>query len=256
MLVSNSPRLDEPDFTVPADRLAGQDGEFATAVAALADDYGAADPLPDLLEPSAATESAVSSPIDEPLVAVAHRRVRVLSNYWHAGWSAAIPETYLRSDAMRRLTVAADKLPEGWGLAVFDAWRPLELQQQLFDAAYADPSTEPDFMAPVSHDPSTPPPHYSGGAVDLTLTYLGQPLALGSGFDDPTDAAFTSSLEGVDTTESTLRRVLYRLMADVGFVVFAFEWWHFEYGTRRWAAITGQEPFYGAANPNEQISRS
>ncbi len=40
---------------------------------------------------------------------------------------------------------------------------------------------------------------------------------------------------------------LDRLAAE-GFVVFDGEWWHFEHGTRRWAAITGHPPRYGPAS--------
>ena len=200
--------------------------------------------LPALVEP---TVGRVLAPVDEPLVSVAHRRIRVLSNYWHAGWEEAIPGTYLRQSAMMRLAGVAQRLPEPWGLAVFDAWRPIELQQQLFDAAYQDPETEPGFMAPVSHDPRTPPPHYTGGAVDLTLTYKSTPLALGTGFDDTTSVAHTESLEGEASPARTLRRVLYQIMTEAQFVVYAYEWWHFEYGTLRWAAITGNDPLYGPA---------
>jgi hypothetical protein len=58
--------------------------------------------------------------------------------------------------------LAAESLPRGFGLAVFDAWRPLA----LFTAE------------------GDPPPHLTGGAVDLTLSWQGTPLALGTGFDD------------------------------------------------------------------------
>ena len=44
-----------------------------------------------------------------------------------------------------------------------------------------------------------------------------------------------------------LRRVLYRTMAAQGFVVLAREWWHFEYGTRLWAAVTRRPALYPAA---------
>ncbi len=242
------PRFDEPNYTSDADEVFSRSAFNASALVGLSECFGGADPLPELTEPSAGDIPLVTGPVDETLVPVAHRRVRVLSNYWHAGWKAAIPETYLRAEAARRLGLVADALPDPWGLAVFDAWRPLELQQQLFDAAYEDPSTEPDFMAPVSHDPASPPPHFSGGAVDVTLTFDGEPLALGSLFDDPTARAFTASVEDTPSAARTLRRVLYRSMRAQGFVVFAFEWWHFEWGTRRWAAITGEPPIYGAAS--------
>lgn len=234
------PRFDEPCFTVDAEKYFMEHPPALRALERLDRDH----PLPSLGEPDA---PRVLAAIDEPLVSVAHRRIRTLSNYWHAGWQEAIPGTYVRHSVMMRLGGVASRLPEPWGLAVFDAWRPIELQQQLFDAAYEDPETEPGFMAPVSHDQRTPPPHYTGGAVDLTLTYKGTPLGLGTGFDDTTSAAHTESLEAEPTVARTLRRVLYEIMSEAQFVVYAYEWWHFEYGTSRWAAITGNDPLYGPA---------
>ena len=37
-----------------------------------------------------------------------------------------------------------------------------------------------------------------------------------------------------------------RVQVAQGFVIFDREWWHFEYGTRRWPAITGQPAHYGS----------
>ncbi len=229
------PRFDRPNFTTWPDHL-------DIAVTRLAPQPA----LPKLVE---AEGDPVASLVDEPLVPIRHRRIRTLANYWHGGWAHAIAETYVRAEVSRRLSAIADGMAPRWGLAIFDAWRPLALQQVLFDAAYADPVTEPGFMAPVSHDPSTPPPHLTGGAVDLTLTFDGKPLALGTGFDDTTSAAHTASFEGTEGVPRELRRHLYHLMHAQGFVVYQFEWWHFEYGTRRWAAITGQAPIYRAASP-------
>ena len=104
-------------------------------------------------------------------------------------------------------------------------------------------------MAEPIADPRTPPPHLTGGTVDLTLTLDGTPLALGTGFDDFTPEAYTESLEQTPGASRELRRLLYRAMRDAGFVVLHCEWWHFEYGTRRWAAITGNHPLYGPAAP-------
>ena len=202
--------------------------------------------LPALLDPD---YPPVVSPRDEPLVPLAHRRIRVLSNYWHAGWDTALPATWLRSEALDRLGHVADHLPERLGLAVFDAWRPLELQAELYDAAYHEPGLPAGFVAEPIADPATPPPHLTGGTVDLTLTLDGTALALGTGFDDFTSAANTASLEHVPGASRELRRLLFHAMRAAGFVVLHCEWWHFEFGTRRWAALTGKAPLYGPALP-------
>jgi len=198
--------------------------------------------LPALQDP---VPASVTHPDADPLVPVHHRRVRVLSNYWHAGWDHALPTTWLRAEAMERLGRAADSLPSRLGLAVFDAWRPLGLQAELYAAAYDEPGLPAGYVAEPIADPATPPPHLTGGTVDLTLTLDGTPLALGTGFDDFSVRATTASLEMEAGPARDLRRLLYRAMRDCGFVVLHCEWWHFEYGTRRWGAILGHAPRYG-----------
>ncbi len=226
------PRIGEPTYTVPAREL------FANRTPEIAEG-GSLPPLLDL-EPEAAID-----PSDEVLVRVEHPRIRVLSNYWHAGWSTAIPATWLRRSTFERLVAVVESLPPTWGFAVFDAWRPIELQRELFDAA----RDYPGLMALPSSDPATPPPHLTGGAVDLTLTLNGIPIAPGSGFDDITERAHTTYLEDEPGPDRHLRRALFHSMAAHGFVVYPEEWWHFEYGTRRWAAVTGTTPRFGPAAP-------
>ena len=230
------PRFDEPTYTVDAvDLFEG------------APPIGELGPLPDLEEPD---EGEVTEDSTEPLVRVEHPRIRVLANYWHAGWTTAVPGTWLRAGAADRLGAVADALPDRWGLAVFDAWRPLELQVQLYEAAVADPEVEPGFMAPPSSDARTPPPHLTGGAVDLTLTFDGTPIAAGTGFDDTTSRAFVAACEDEPGPARHIRRALFHRMAAEGFVVYRGEWWHFEWGTRRWAGVRGETPIYGPTAPN------
>jgi len=230
------PRFDEPNYTIWAATL------FADAAPSIPD--GGA--LPTLRDPDA---PPVLDPRPEPLVRVEHRRIRLLSSYWHAGWTTAIASTWLRAEAFERLSAVADSLPDRWGLAIFDAWRPLALQRELYDAAAVDPDLEPGFMALPSDDFATPPPHVSGGAVDLTLTLDGTPIAPGTGFDDTTERAGAAHLEAAPGPDRHIRRALFHAMVSQGFVIYEGEWWHFEYGTRRWAAITGNMPLYGPTSP-------
>jgi D-alanyl-D-alanine dipeptidase len=204
-------------------------------------------PIPDLVEPDSAPE--VTDPVLEDLVRISHPRIAVLENYRRAGWVHARADAWLRPSALARLVATADQLPDRWGLCVFDAWRPLRLQEELYDAAYGNPGLPPGFVSEPDPDPATPPPHLTGGTVDCSLTLDGIPLGLGAGFDDFTDRARADSLESEPGVNRELRRWLYWLMREVGFVVLDCEWWHFEYGTRRWAAITGEMPLFGPAGP-------
>ena len=223
-----------PCYTVPAEGVIGAE-EFTSLSA-----------LPSLIDP---TPLPVLAPDPEPLVPLAHRRIRVLSNYWHGGWDAALPTTWLRAEAADRLGHVVDRLPARLGLAVFDAWRPLALQAELYHAAYDEPGLPEGYVAYPNPDPTTPPPHVTGGTVDLTLTLDDVPLALGTGFDDFTALATTDALESAPGVARDLRRLLYRSMHSGGFVVLHCEWWHFEFGTRRWAAINETAPRYGPTEP-------
>lgn len=191
----------------------------------------------------------VVDPSDEPLVAVRHPRISSVEAYRAAGWSTAVGGTWVRSSVLGRLEAVVEELPVPWGLHIFDAWRPLQLQAELYAAAYGDPGLPEGYISEPLPDPATPPPHLTGGTVDVTLTFDGRPLGLGTGFDDFTPAAATAHFEMTPGPVRDLRRALYWIMRESGFAVLHCEWWHFEFGTRRWAGLTGGQPMYGPAAP-------
>jgi zinc D-Ala-D-Ala dipeptidase len=182
---------------------------------------------------------------DEVLVDLTNSPLRVLHSYARAGWRCAVDRQLLRTDLVDRLIRAHAALPDGFGLAVFDAWRPLTLQRELFETI----GLSGDGVAPPSSDPATPPPHLTGGAVDLTLSWLGVPLALGTVFDDFGAASAAAAFEDDPGPVRTLRRLLFWSLRAEGLVALAEEWWHFEYGTRLWSAVTGRRVRYGPASP-------
>ena len=54
--------------------------------------------------------------------------------YLKQGISHALAEMYLRKQAADALARAAKLLPHGLRIVVWDAWRPLEVQQSLFNS--------------------------------------------------------------------------------------------------------------------------
>jgi len=186
----------------------------------------------------------------EPLRAILHPAIMTLDAYRKARWRSATGVCLCRSSVLDALGGAVDGLPDGFGLAIFDAWRPLALQRELYQAALDDSAIPEWLVAEPSDDPALPPPHLSGGAIDLTLTVGGQPVELGTLFDDATERAYARALEHEPGPEREGRRLLYWAMRGAGFVVLRDEWWHFELGTGRWAAITGSDPRFGAIEPS------
>ena len=110
-----------------------------------------------------------------------------------APYGKAASPWMLRKEVIRRLLLAEDLLVKtvpNLRLAVFDAWRPIRVQKFMYDYTIKqeclsrgiDPSSKNDssalsdvvelvskFWASPSLDKSKPPPHSTGGAIDLTL---------------------------------------------------------------------------------------
>lgn len=190
----------------------------------------------------------------EPLAEV-DGELQCLNLYLVDGWAGVPERTWLRPQVLERLTYAQSLLPDGFSLAVFDGWRSSETVRALYDAFYGPGSTlEPGFLADPD-DPHIIPPHLTGAAVDLTLAWQGQALALGTHFDDFEDTAWVHALEGVDgggeaEPDRSLRRLLHAVMRAAGMVGMREEWWHFSYGDQRWAAAERRATaIYGPTKP-------
>lgn len=214
---------------------------------------GSCPPIPQIT-PQDDIPAVTSAPTrdHEPLVTPSHPDILTLEAYWEVGWPSAHPRTLVRTSVAKSLVEVVGFLPDGFGLAILDAWRPLELQQEIYEAAYVDTSLPEGFVNVPSRDPSTPPPHFTGGTVDLTLSWQGLPLALGTHFDDFTSRAHPRAFEDVAGPVRDLRRLLYWSMSSAGFIINSQEWWHFELGTRWWAGLKGQDVWYwGADQPDE-----
>lgn len=148
----------------------------------------------------------------------------------------------LREGVLERLREAAEALPPEFGLVVLDAHRTLDEQRALGEFYDRDGSMA-QYVAPVRDD-AIRPPHTTGGAVDVTLSWRGEALALGTDFDSFSPDAHLDAFEGEDSVVRRLRRLLAVVMVDAGFAPYRYEWWHWSYGEDVWAATYGQDPLY------------
>lgn len=148
----------------------------------------------------------------------------------------------LRPQVTERLLRAADALPAGFGLVLLDGHRTIGEQQALLDH-YARSGPIEGYVASTAAD-GMRPPHSTGGAVDLTLSWIGQPLALGTDFDAFSDDAHLRAFEGSDGEVRRLRRLLATVMCDAGFAPYPLEWWHWSYGDDVWAAFNDSDAVF------------
>lgn len=131
---------------------------------------------------------------------------------------------FLQRPAAEALVRANRKLAaQGYGLLVFDAYRPWSVTKAFWDA------TPPDKRSYVAN-PKKGSRHNRGCAVDLSLydRATGREVQMPSAYDDFTDRA-AADFPGGTGEQRRARAVLRTAMEAEGFRVNAEEWWHFDY---------------------------
>jgi len=170
---------------------------------------------------------------------------------------------YLRAGIVTRLRQAQRQLQRrkpGWRIQIFDAYRPVAVQQYMVDYSFAQECAARgyalarlseaeaatawaavyQFWAVPSQDPAMPPPHSTGAAVDVTLVdKTGHPVEMGSAIDELSARSFPQHFAtATDETERTahaMRSLLFTAMESAGFIGHPTEWWHFSFGDQLWA---------------------
>ena len=139
----------------------------------------------------------------------------------------------LYSEARAFLTVAAAQAvvrasakarADGFGLTIYDAYRPWRVTKQLWDATPVGPKKE--YVA----NPKRGSKHNRGCAVDLTLHDLktGLLVEMPTEFDDFSEMAHRN-YAGASTVAIANRARLQRYLEAEGFVGLSNEWWHFDF---------------------------
>jgi len=125
------------------------------------------------------------------------------------------------AEALARVNQALRK--QGYGLVVFDGYRPWSVTKVFWDVTPADKKI---FVA----DPSKGSRHNRGCAVDLSLVDLktGAEVKMPSEYDEMTERAHIN-YECATPEAKRLRELLREAMAGEGFTVYEPEWWHYDY---------------------------
>lgn len=128
---------------------------------------------------------------------------------------------YLRTDAAQALLQAQkEALTIGLRLVLYDCYRPLPLQQKMYDII---PDTR--YVA----NPKEGSKHNKGVAVDAGLANVqGTILDMGTAFDDFSESARFNA-RGISVKAKKNRKQLRDIMLAHDFVPYENEWWHFHY---------------------------
>ena len=129
---------------------------------------------------------------------------------------------FLRKPAADALKAVEEELqPLGYGLKVYDGYRPYRVTVSFYEAYH-----DSNFVA----SPYTGSRHNRGCAIDLTLVDLktGQEPEMPTAYDSFTKEA-AAGYSGADSAALQNRKLLQEMMLKHGFLLYPSEWWHFDY---------------------------
>ena len=206
----------------------------------------------------------------ETLTAIPLEKFAVVSPHPYATLGAPYGQFspyFLRQTVLEKLAQAQVHLQTqrpGWKLQIFDAFRPIPVQQFMVDYTFEQLAKSEgldskslsesersrlqaqvlQFWAVPSPNPNTPPPHSTGAAIDLTLVDdTGTVINMGSEIDEISPRSypyhFANSLEPKAQTYHQNRQLLKSTMSAAGFRQHSNEWWHFSWGDQLWAYEKG-----------------
>jgi zinc D-Ala-D-Ala dipeptidase len=163
-------------------------------------------------------------------------------------------------EALKTAQFLLEKSHPGWKLKIYDAYRPVGVQQFMvdytFDTLLKKHNLTPKTVSPQqrqnlweqvyqlwaapSIDPDTPPPHSTGAAVDLTMVNgYGKVIDMGGEIDELLERShpdyYLESKQLIKQQYHRHRQLLNQVMTNAGFVRHPHEWWHFSLGDQMWA---------------------
>lgn len=206
----------------------------------------------------------VNNYIDEELVEVTNEYgIVVEMQYPLRKMKNATSKCLIRKQVLDRLLQAKKYLPKGITFKIWDAYRPMNLQQEIYDKYkyiiiktfnLENKSTEQqqsviaNYVSLPTYREDLIPLHTTGGSIDLTLVYedTKQELDMGVEFDEFSTLTNTSAFEekGMDKKIRNNRRILYWSMIKAGFTNLPSEVWHYDYGNRAWAFYNQKKTIY------------
>jgi len=128
-----------------------------------------------------------------------------------------------RPAAEALVKVNAALKPLGYGLVVFDGYRPWSITNLFWKVT---PDDKKQFVA----DPEKGSRHNRGCAVDLSLYDLksGKEIEMTGNYDEMTERSYSNYTGGTEE-QRKMRDLLRSKMEAQGFIVLKNEWWHFDY---------------------------
>lgn len=172
-------------------------------------------------------------------------------------------ETLLRRSVAEKLRDANLALMrKGYRIQVIEGWRAPFIQRRMYAAVWEmmsrrHPEWSPtkmkrtvnQFTAPM--DGKVPPPHTTGGAIDVSITDMeGNPLDVLTPYVQHDTKGFFSDAPNLTETARRHRDLLASALLPTGLTNYPSEYWHWSYGDQGWAYRGGHpHALYSAISP-------
>jgi zinc D-Ala-D-Ala dipeptidase len=207
-------------------------------------------------------EPLIAIPLKNFAVELPHPYLKLGAEYNHTS------PYYLRQGVVKALLEAQfllEKRYPQWKIKIYDAYRPVGVQQFMVNYTFnsllksqnlqdqqLSAQQRQDLWSQVyqlwaapSLDRQMPPPHSTGGAVDVSIVNEhGVALDMGGEFDELHERShpdYYVSDRAEDSQQYQFnRQLLNRMMTNAGFCRHPGEWWHFSLGDQMWAWLSNQ----------------
>ena len=171
-------------------------------------------------------------------------------------------EALLRKTVCEKLCEANELLlRQGYHVRIIEGWRPPFIQRRMYQWAWARyQAIHPDwsevqlrrlvnrFTAPMNN--RVPPPHTTGGAMDLMLYQGDEPLDMMSPYELRDYHGFRWEAPKLSEEVRKNRDTLADALLTVGITNYPSEFWHWSYGDQGWAYRGGHpNAIYGSITP-------
>lgn len=125
----------------------------------------------------------------------------------------------LQKETLDKLLTAQKKFREdGYGIKIYDAYRPLHVQDAMYKIV-----SDPRYIA----DPKKASDHVRGAAVDMTLVdSYGNELEMPSPVHTFNKSSCIFSKNMTETARGNMK-YMQKIMLECGFLLYSEEWWHF-----------------------------
>ncbi len=157
-------------------------------------------------------------------------------------------ETLLRRTPAEMLQRAnIELMKKGFRIQIIEGWRAPLIQKRMYAAVWnhfsvRHPEWSPiklkrtvnQFTAPL--DKNVPPPHSTGGAVDVSITDLaGNPVDVLSPYREHDTRGFFMDAPDLMEKARSNRSILSDALTSQGLTNYPSEYWHWSYGDQGWA---------------------